>query len=54
MSDEEHSDSEFNYTEEQQTAERNASRCGWHFDKVEAIGEKLVSVVLIFAINKFL
>ena len=48
MSDEEHSDSE-------ETAERNASRRGQHFDEVEASGdigyEKLVPVVLIFAIN---
>ena len=36
MSNEEHSDSEFYYPEEQETAERKASRRGWHFDKVEA------------------
>ena len=38
MSDEEHSDSEFDYPEEQETAERKASRRGGHFDKVEASG----------------
>ena len=36
MSDEEHSDSEFYYPEEQETAERKTSRRGQHFDKVEA------------------
>ena len=41
MSDEEHSDSKFYYAEEQETAERKASRHGWHFDKVEASGDKL-------------
>ena len=55
MSDEEHSDSEFYYPEEQETAERKASRRGRHFDKVEASGdtgyEKLVPVVLIFVIK---
>ena len=55
MSDEEHSCSEFYYPEEQETAERKASRCGQHFDKVEASGdtryEKLVPVVLIFVIK---
>ena len=35
MSDEEHSDSESYYSEEQETAERKASRHGRHFDKVE-------------------
>ena len=35
MSDEEHSYSEF-YPEEQETAERKASRRGRHFDKDEA------------------
>ena len=39
MSDEEHSDSEFYYPEEQETAERKASRRGQHFDKVEASGD---------------
>ena len=39
MSDEEHSDSEFYHPEEQQTTERNASRHGRHFDKVEASGD---------------
>ena len=39
MSDEEHSDSEFYYPEEQETAERKASRRGRHFDKVEASGD---------------
>ena len=55
MSDEEHSDSSFYYPEEQETAEKKASRRGRHFDKVEASGdtgyEKLVPVVLIFAIK---
>ena len=37
MSDGEHSDSEFYYPEEQETAERKASRR--HFDKVEASGD---------------
>ena len=36
MSDEEHSDSEFYYPEEQETAKRNFGR---HFDKVEASGD---------------
>ena len=35
MSNEEHSDSEFYYPEEQETAERKASRRGWHFDKLK-------------------
>ena len=52
MSDEEHSDSEFYHPEEQETAERKASRRCRHFDKVEASGdtgyEKLVPVVLAF------
>ena len=39
MSDEEHSCSVFYYPEEQETAERKASRCGQHFDKVEASGD---------------
>ena len=39
MSDEEHLDSEFYYPEEQETAERKASRRGQHFDKVEASGD---------------
>ena len=39
MSDEEHSDSEFYYPEEQETAERKASRRGRHFDKVETSGD---------------
>ena len=39
MSDEEHSDSEFYYPEEQETAERKASIRGRHFDKVEASGD---------------
>ena len=55
MSDEKHSDSEFYYPEEQETAERKASRRGRHFDKVEAKQryryEKLVPVVLIFVIK---
>ena len=34
MSDEEHSDSEFYYPEEQETTERKATCCDWHFDKV--------------------
>ena len=33
MSDEKHWDSEFYYPEEQETAERKASRRGLHFDK---------------------
>ena len=53
MSDEEHSDSEFYYPEEQETAERNASLRVRHCDKVEALKrryryEKLIPVVLIF------
>ena len=39
MSDKEHSDSEFYYPEEQETEERNASRRGRYFDKVEASGD---------------
>ena len=39
ISDEEHSDSEFYYPEEQETAEPKASRCGRHFDKVETSGD---------------
>ena len=39
ISDEEQSDSEFYYPKEQETAARNASRRGWHFDKVEASGD---------------
>ena len=39
MSDEEHSESEFYYPEEQETAERKASRRGRHFDNVEASGD---------------
>ena len=39
MSDEEHSDSEFYYPEEQETAERNASLRVRHCDKVEASGD---------------
>ena len=39
MSDEEHSDSEFYYPEEQETAETKASRRGRYFDKVEASGD---------------
>ena len=36
MSDEEHSDSEFYYPEEQETAERKlASRCCRHFNKLK-------------------
>ena len=50
MSDEEHSDSE-------ETTEERQSRRGRHFDKVEASGdiryEKLVPVILIFAIKKY-
>ena len=44
MSNEEHSDSEFYYPEEQETAERKASRRGWHFDKVEASGDTSLSL----------
>ena len=53
MSDEEHSDIEFYYLEEQETADRNASLHGRHFDKVEASGDtgKLHPVVLIFVIK---
>ena len=55
MSDEGHSDSEFYYPEEQETAERNPSRRCRHFDKVEASRdtgyEKLVPMVLIFVIK---
>ena len=36
MSNKEHSDREFYHPEEQEMAETNGSRCGWHFDKVEA------------------
>ena len=36
MSDEDHSDSEFYYPEEQETAESKASHRGRHFDRVEA------------------
>ena len=39
MSDEEHSQSKFYYPEEQETAERKASRRGQHFDKIEASGD---------------
>ena len=39
MSDKEHSDSEFYYPKEQETAERKASRCSRHFDKVEGSGD---------------
>ena len=39
MSNEEHSDREFYYPEEQETAERKASRRVRHFDKVEASGD---------------
>ena len=39
MSDEEHLEIEFYYPEEQETAERKASRLGRHFDKVEASGD---------------
>ena len=39
VSDEEHSNSEFYYPEEQETAERKASRRGRHFDKIEASGD---------------
>ena len=53
MSDEGHSDSEFYYPEEQETAERKASRRSRHFHKVEASldtgyvkTDKLVPVVL--------
>ena len=56
MSDEEHSDSEFYYPKEQETAVRKASHRGCRFDKVEASmqrhrDEKLVPVVLISVIN---
>ena len=57
MSDEEHSDSEFYYPEEQETAERNARRRDRHFDKAEANGntryEKLVPVVLILVLVRY-
>ena len=53
-----HSDSEFYYPEEQETADRNVSRRCRHFDKVEASGdtgsenEKLiVPIGLIFVIK---
>ena len=36
MSDEERSESEFYYLEEQETAERKATRHRRHFEKVEA------------------
>ena len=39
MSDEEHSNSEFYYSEEQETAERKAGHRGGHFDKVEVSGD---------------
>ena len=39
VSDEEHSDSNFYHPEEQETAERKASRRCRHFDKVEASGD---------------
>ena len=39
MSDEEHSDSEFYYPEEQETAESKTSLRFRHFDKVEANGD---------------
>ena len=39
MSDKEHSDGEFYYPEEQEKAQRNASRRGRYFDKVEACGD---------------
>ena len=39
MSDEEHSDIEFYNLEEQETAERDASWGGQHFDKVETSGD---------------
>ena len=39
MSDEEHSDSEFHYPEEQEMAERKASRRGRHFYLVEVSGD---------------
>ena len=38
MSEEEHSDSEFYYLESKKR-QRNASRRGRHFDKVEASGD---------------
>ena len=38
MSDEEHSESEFYYLEDQETAERKARHRDRHFDKVEAGG----------------
>ena len=37
MSDEEHSHSEFYHPEEQETAERNASHRGRHFNKARSI-----------------
>ena len=39
MSNEEHSDSEFYYPEEQETAKRKATRRCRHFDKVEIGGD---------------
>ena len=39
MRDEEHSNSEFYYPEDQETAERNTIRRRRHFDKVEASGD---------------
>ena len=39
MSDEEHSDRKLYYLEEQETAERKASRRGRPFDKVKASGD---------------
>ena len=35
MSDEEYSDSEFSYPEEEETAEKHASRCGLNVDEAE-------------------
>ena len=35
LSDEEHLDSEFYYPEEQETAERKASRRGWNFNQLK-------------------
>ena len=39
MNDEENSDSEFYYPQEQETAQRKASRRGRHFIKVDANGD---------------
>ena len=53
MSDEEYSDSEFYYPEEQETAERKATRRGSHFDKVEASGCKIILKSFFFKFEGF-